>query len=174
LAYLWSSTSSAIAPATAEQMVCVPSLFVVATVTDQSPSVSVPEFCKDKKFFCGFEWPLTIRVDQVLAARLSGFSPEKLSGFQRGSIIDIRVTAIASRNQTPTAPNDGQGGMSTTLSEEESTNSLRGQQFIFGFVDGNDRSQIWSMSFRGRLEKTLIEAASGEREDQRQCPRLMN
>ena len=95
LACLWSSTATATTPATPQQMVCVPAVFVVATVTQESPSVSIPEHCKEShRFVCVFSWPLTLKIDRVIAARPSNFSPE-MSGLQSGSIlhVDVRVRA---------------------------------------------------------------------------------
>jgi hypothetical protein len=177
LACLWSTTATGIAPATPEQMVCVPAVFVVATVTDESPSLIVPENCKeDHRSFCVFKWPLTVKVNQVLAARPSDFSLKEISGFQSGSILHVRVRVRTSRYSEGVAPDDGQGGMSAPfLSRDGSANPLRQKNFIFGLVDFGDRtSQIWSMSFQGRLEKRLIESVNGQRQDQLQCPRLMN
>jgi hypothetical protein len=177
LAYLWSSTATAIAPATPQQMVCVPAVFVVATVTNESPSVSIPEHCKESHHsFCVFRWLLTLKVDQVIAAGSSDFSPEETSGFQNGSILHVNLRVRASEYSKGVAPEDWQGDLSSPfLSTDELTSLLRNKQFIFGLLDFGDRtSQIWSMSFQGALETTLIGSATSGLESQRQCPRLMN
>jgi hypothetical protein len=76
--------------------------------------------------------------------------------------------------QKGVAPEDWQGDLSSPfLSSDELMNLLRNKKFIFGLLDFGDRtSQIWSVSFQGSLEITLIESARSGLENQRQCPRL--
>jgi len=169
---VWSTIAAAIAPATTEQMFCVPAAFVIATVADESPYASVPEDCKEgHRFFCDFEWPLTIKIDQILAARTSDFPPEEPSSFQRGSVLHVRVSLRTARNSEGVTPDDWQGDM--RASGSASTSALRRKKFIFGLAGLEDsRSQIWSMSVQGRLEKTLMDAASGQRQDQLDCPHM--
>src|ERR1051326_9570672 len=174
LACVWSTTASGMSAATTEQMVCVPAVFVVATVTDESPAVSVPEYCNESRHsFCYFTWPLTIKVDRVLAMRPSNISPEETTGFQGGSTLHVKVTARAWRDAPGIAPDDWQGAMSTGyFPGRDATSALRKKKFIFGLVVLADhRSQIWSLSFQGRLQKMLTEFANGQQEQIR-CPRL--
>jgi hypothetical protein len=108
-----------------------------------------------------------------------------MSGFQSGktlhvtvevggSLRDARVNVESSRPSEGVAPDDWQGRMWTPfLSGDESTSPLRQKKFIFGLVDFGGRTSIWSMSFRGPLEKTLTEYANGQ-QGQFQCPRLSN
>jgi hypothetical protein len=160
-------------------MFCLPAVFVVAIVTEDSPSVSVPEYCEKVSDFCSFQWPLTIKVEQVLASRPSNF-PEEILGFQRGSILRARVGIIATRRVagrglSGVEPDDWQGRMFAPYSSgDDAASALRKKKFIFGLFDVADRpSQIWSMSFQGRLERTLMEAADNQPEYQRQCPSLI-
>jgi hypothetical protein len=173
---LWSTTAAPTSPASPEQMVCLPAVLVVAAVTEASPPVSIPEYCeKDEPYFCGFEWPLTIMVDRILASRKSKFSQEAMSRFQRGSIFQVRVKVIAVRSAKGVKPGDGQGEMWTPYSSgDDAASALRQEKFIFGLFDEAARpSQIWSMSFQARLERTLIEAADNQPEDQDPCPSLI-
>lgn len=177
LAYLSSSTVNAMKPATPQQMACIPAVFVVATVTQDSPSVSIPEHCKEShRSFCFFRWSLTVKLDRVIAARPSEFSPEETSGFQSGSILHVNVRVRASDYYKDVAPEDWQGDLSSPfLSTDALTSLLRNRRFIFGLLDFGDRtSQIWSESLRGTLEKTLLESATRALQNQPRCPRLMN
>jgi len=158
-------------------MVCVPAVFVVASVAADAPPVSIPEDCRERRIFCNLRWPLTIRIDRVLAARPSEFSAEETSSFQSGRTIQVQIAVHPSIYSKAVAPEDGQGGFSTPLlSDDDLTSLMRNQKFIFGLTDFGDRtSQIWSLSFQGTLENFLAEAArSGTPENQRQCPRLLN
>jgi hypothetical protein len=172
----WPTLAAATSPANPEQMVCLPDIFVVATVTEASPSASVPEHCEtDEPYFCRFEWPLTIKVDHVLASRKSKFSQKTMSDFQRGSIFQVRVKVVAARFAKEVRPGDDQGEMWTPYSSrDDAASALRQEKFIFGLFDVADRSsQVWTMSFQARLERTLIDVTDHHREDQGQCPSLI-
>ena len=170
LACLWSSTATAITPATPQQMVCVPVAFIVATITAESPSVSIPEHCKEgHRSFCAFDWPITIKIDQVVAARSAN------SSLRSGSVLHVNIGVRASEQSKGVAPEDWQGHLSSPFSSaHELTGSLRNRQFIFGLLNSGDRAQIWSVSFQATLKATLMEAATNGLESQRKCPRLTN
>jgi len=161
----WSTAAAAISLATPEQMVCQPAVFVVATVTEDSPFVSVPERCKNA--YCVSERLLTIKVDRVLASR----TPEATSRFKSGNILQIKVQASRFTEWLATEPRwkpDSFGN------DSKSANALQQTQFIFGIFDGADLlSQVWRMAFQGQLETALTEAADPRREDHRQCPKLL-
>ena len=168
-ACLWSTTAGAIAPATPQQTVCGPAVFVLATVTPESPSPSIPGDCKESpNSFCVFDWPLAIKVDRVVAARFPN------SSLRSGSVLHIRIAVRASEHSKGVAPEDFQGMLSSSLvSADMLTSRLRNRQFLFGLLDFGGVAQIWSVSFRKTLEATLIETATGL-ESQRRCPRLTN
>ena len=173
LAVLWSSAASGMMPATSEQMVCVPAVFLVATVAEGSPSVSIPQDCMEDQRFCVFKWPLTIKVDHVLAARPSNFSSQEKSGLQRGRTLYVEVKTGASKYAKDVAPDNLQGNLLAALFSGDGTSLLRNRKFIFGLLDFGDRtSQIWSMSFQARLETVLIRSAGNGPSEKRQCPRL--
>src|SRR5258708_24303781 len=82
LAMFWSGAATALLPASPEQMACLPSTFVVATVTSDSPSVSVPDYCRGPGVFCHIDWPVKIKVDEVLATRPSSLTADDRSILQ--------------------------------------------------------------------------------------------
>jgi hypothetical protein len=170
LACLWSSAATAITPATPQQMVCVPAAFVVATITAESPFVRIPEHCKEgHRSFCAFDWPITIKIDQVVAARSVNYS------LRSGSVLHVNIGVRASEQAKGVAPQDWQGHLSSPFSPaDELMGSLRNRQFIFGLLDSGDAAQIWSVSFQATLRTTLMEAATSGLESQRKCPRLTN
>ncbi|TPQ34288.1 hypothetical protein C2U70_17455 [Bradyrhizobium guangdongense] len=161
--YLYSIPADAMTPATTEQMVCVPAVFLVASVADGS-SASIPEECVPERFFRTFHWPLTIKVVQVIAERPSKVSQHAASG----DILSVRVKVRSSRTAKEVVPDHWQGALlAPFLSAAELTHVLRGKKFIFGLNDfGDDTSQIWSTSFQAELEKLLLQGARNEAQPQ--------
>lgn len=170
LACLWSSAATAISPATPQQMVCVPSAFVLATIAADSPSISIPEHCKEGHHsFCAFDWPLAIKVDRVVAARSANYS------FRSGGVLHVHIGVRWSEQARSVAPEDWQGHLSSPFSSaDDLVGRLRNRQFLFGLLDYRGTTQIWSVSFQSTLTTILAEAATSGLESQRQCPRLTN
>jgi len=164
LACIWSTAALSISPATTEQMVCGPTAFVVATVMDTSPSASLSDQCDENRYFCYFDWPLTINVDEVLATKPSTPSPQASTGLQRGTTIHVKVKTSVGHSAPGTGPDDWQGMMSTAYSPvHDATSVLREKKFIFGLFDTADYpSQMWSLSFERKLEKMLLDHAAAQ------------
>lgn len=150
---------------------CNPAAFVVATVAGDTPEVRVPEDCRGPGAHCLIAWPMKIKIDEILATRPSDPALTDDTALRVGSIFMVNVDVFPSAAATEIAADNYQGRLSApTLAGAELTRSIRGRRFIFGLgtnyagrspprIVSDNSSQIWSTSYQGVLETTLLHAA---------------
>lgn len=122
-------------PASPDEMMCVPSYFVLATVL-QGAAVDT------------IDLPLSIKVEDLLAAK----GPVPSRNFQKGDVLAVTIPAYSSDDVKAPKPSDYQGTLDTpeTMKTSDVIKSLVGRKYVFGIKRVDEKpleSQIWTREF---------------------------